>query len=106
MAINSVARRASLVVRFRASELANDEGPTTNDALQFFYRHLLICIDAHLTGNLHCFFSDRAGWELRVLGKGLGRCRSIRTAAADCRNSAVGLNHIALTAQQKCLLFV
>src|SRR5579884_1020312 len=106
MAINFVAGRASLVARFRASGLANDQGPTTNDALQLLYRDLLVRIDAHFACNLHCFFGDLARGKLRVLSECLSCRLCIRTTAADCRNSTVRLDHITLPAEQKCLLFI
>ena len=39
--------------------------------LEFFYRHLLIGIDADFARNLHCFFGDLAGGKLRVVEQGL-----------------------------------
>src|SRR5512140_3234465 len=104
MAIVSVVGRWLLVVRCsgridRSVVLANDQGPTTNDALQLFYRHLVIGIDAHLAGNLHCFFANLAGCKLRMLGKGLGRGFGERASAANGGNATVRLDHVALAAE-------
>ena len=56
----------------------------------FFYRNLLIRIDAHFAGNLHCLFSDLTRRKLCMLGESL-RC-GLRTAtvhprAQDLRHS-------------------
>src|SRR5438132_876375 len=73
---------------------------------EFFNRDLVIGVDAHLAGNLHGFLGDLARAELRVLRQRLcGRLR-VWTSAANGGNAAVGLDHIALPAEQKRLLLV
>src|SRR5438552_8370049 len=126
MAINSVVGYWSLVVRYSISVLkyllndqslmsvrvaafgiaglANDQGPMT--LLQFFYRHLIIGIDAHFAGNLHCFFGNLTCRKLGMFGQRLGGCLSIRAATSNCSYSGVGLNHVALAAEQERLFFV
>src|SRR5437899_2581824 len=81
---------------------ANDQRPAT--VLKLFDRHPVIRIDAHLARNLHSFFGDLFGRELGMFRERLRSGLRIRTAAPDCRYSAVGLDHIALTAEQKRLL--
>ena len=46
------------------------------------------------------------GGKLRMLGQCLRRRLCVRSAAANRRHRAVGLNHIALAAEQKRLLLV
>src|SRR6185437_5427358 len=71
-----------------------------------FDRYLLICIDAHFACNLHCFFSNLPGRKLGMLGQRLGGGLGIGSSAANGRNSRVRLDHIALAAEQKRLLFI
>src|SRR3954454_24560624 len=73
---------------------------------QFFYRNLLICIDAHFAGNLHCLFSDLTRRQLCMLGESLRCGLRIRAAAADSCIPAVRLDHAALATQQKSLFFI
>src|SRR5581483_4340085 len=109
MAIKSVVGCWSFAssIRFRAVGFwptTKDERPTTRS--QFFYRHLVIRIDAHFTGNLHGFFANLPGRQLRVLGKGLGGGFGKWAATANGGNSAIRLNYIALAAQQEGLFLV
>ncbi len=68
---------------------------------QFLDRYLVIGIDAHPAGNLHCFFGYFSRRELGVIGQGLCRCLGKRAAGADRRNAGIGLDHVSLAAQQE-----
>jgi hypothetical protein len=85
--------------------LDTDHWPLTT-FLQFLNRYRVIGIDAHLAGNLHGFFSDLAGGELRVARQRFGCGLGVGTSAADGGYSAVGLDHVALSAEQERLFFV
>src|SRR5712691_8368745 len=74
--------------------------------LQFFNRNCVIGIDAHLAGDLHGFFGDLARSELRVCSSDLCRGLRVGASAADGSHTAVGLDHVALSAEQKRLFFV
>src|ERR1700722_9569428 len=73
---------------------------------QLFYCHTVIGIDAHAAGDLHGFFGDLAAGELGVLGEGLGGGLGVGTSAADGGHAAVGLDDVALSAEQERLFFV
>src|ERR1700722_19075455 len=61
---------------------------------QLFYCHTVIGIDAHAAG------------ELGVLGEVLGGGLGVGTSAADGGHAAVGLDDVALSAEQERLFFV
>lgn len=73
---------------------------------QFLDCHLVVRIDAHFARNLHCFDGNFTGGKVRVLGKGLRRSLRIRSTTSYCSNRSIGLNYIALAAEQEALLLV
>src|SRR6185312_13478032 len=78
--------------------------PSSLAALKFLDRDLVIGVDAHFAGDLHSFLGHLTGGELSVVAERLGSRLGIGAAAADSGDAAVGLDNVALTAEQKCLL--
>src|SRR5271157_5117319 len=79
---------------------ADGRGRPSLPELQFFDRYCIIGIDAHFAGNLHRFLGNFAGGELGVASQGFSRGLRVGTTAADGRHSSIGLDHVALPAEQ------
>ena len=74
--------------------------------LQFFDGDGVIGIDAHSAGNLHSFFGDLAGRQFGMTGEGFGGGLGVGTSAADGGDSSIGLDDVALSAEQESLLLI
>src|SRR5262252_2701554 len=101
MAIKTVVVRRPLDLRL---VFGRDRRP--KGRLKLFYGDLVVSIDAHFARNLHGLLGDLTGGKLGMLGQSLGCGLRVRAAAADGGDSRVGLDDVALSAQQKRLLFV
>src|SRR5271166_3480261 len=73
---------------------------------QLFDRNLVIGIDADFAGNLHGFFGDLPRRQLRVLEQRRGGGGGERPTTANGGDAGIGLDHVALSADEKRLRLV
>src|SRR5579863_9578170 len=66
----------------------------SGSALQLLDRDPIVCIDANVRRNLHCFFGDVQRAQIRVFHQGSRRRRGVAAARSDGRDRLIGVDHV------------